>query len=408
MYNKYFEYLLSNNPQDVLSKNGVKIRKIINPLFLKLVPLTTKNKLTIESKCDINSDRPIIYAATHGFRDDIAFTLMTIQKHAYLLYGSIPDFYESFDGIALWANGSIIIDRKSKESRKAAIPKMEYAIDLSANILMYPEGVWNKNPNAIVQKLYTGIYKLAKSKNALVVPIATILVGNKGYSIQGEAYDMTKIDNSQYKLIIKRIENNINKIIDLDVYNNSEIKIIKEKASTALQLIEELKKEDDIEQLEQKVDCIISICEDNLDYMLNTFNEEYWSQQYNKNIEIEKNITNRIMILLKDILEVRDRICTDELRDKMVTLKWQLISKYCQCKRSDFQKFEPISKYWDDYLEKLIKTANGLYDYEIENTAHYVDQTEINEDDVFKILDNIPMTNQNCHVLAKIRKSKQK
>ena len=53
MYNKKLEYLLSNNPDEVLSSKGVKIRKAINPLFRRLVSLTTKNKLHIERKDDL-------------------------------------------------------------------------------------------------------------------------------------------------------------------------------------------------------------------------------------------------------------------------------------------------------------------------------------------------------------------
>ena len=49
-YNKLLEYQLSNNPDDVLSKYGVILRKIFNPIFRRLVPLTTKNKFHIERK----------------------------------------------------------------------------------------------------------------------------------------------------------------------------------------------------------------------------------------------------------------------------------------------------------------------------------------------------------------------
>ncbi len=403
MYNKYFEYLLSDNPKDVLSRTGVNIRKMIHPLFLYLVPFTTKNKLIIEGKTSVPLDRPIIYAATHGFRDDIAFTLKTIGKHAYLLYGSIPDFYQSIDGIALWLNGTIIVDRKDKNSKKASISKMEYAIDLSSDILMYPEGVWNKDPVVTVQKLYTGIYRLAKSKNALVVPVATILNGKNGYSLQGNAYDITELNYDKCFLIIKKINNNIKKIIDIIIYDNPEMEIVKQKSITILERISSINNNDNLEHIEKEINYLTMLNKNMLEHILNTFNEEYWNNKYSVNKEIEKSIIERIIILLKDAIEAEARICTDDLRDKMATLKWELINKHCQMKRDEFRNFEQVSEYWDNYLEELIKTANGLYDHEIEDVAHYIDKTQYSETEVYDILDNIEINKKNALILTKTR-----
>lgn len=289
MYNKKLEYLLSNNPDEVLSSKGVKIRKAINPLFRRLVSLTTKNKLHIERKAIIPKDRPIIFAPTHGFRDDIAFTIKTIGVHAYIVYASIPDFYYSMDGWALWSNGVVILDRKIKESRKAVIPKSERVIDLGTNLIIYPEGVWNKTPNLIVQKLYPGIYDIAKSKNALVMPVATILEDGVCHAILDEAFDITEYDREEGLKV---------------------------------------------------------------------------------------------------------------LRDKMATAKFELMEKYAKADRKDLQ---PVDQYWDKFLDELVATANGLYDYEIENTAQYKDKNEVSEDEVFAPFQNVEVTKENAKVLVKAK-----
>lgn len=290
MYNKPLEYLMSNNPDKVLSKQGVQIRKLINPLFRKLLPLTTKNKFHIVRKSIIPKDVPIIFAPTHGFRDDVALTLKTIDSHAYIVYGSMPDFYESIDGYALWCAGTILVDRKNKESRAAVKLKAERAIDLGANIVLFPEGVWNKTPNLIVQKLYPGIYDIAKNKKALIVPIATILEDGVCHAIMDEPFDITKFE-----------------------------------------------------------------------------------RQEGLNI----------------------------LRDKMATAKFELMEKYAHANRCDL---EPINQYWNKYLEDLISTANGLYDYEIENTAQYKDKNEISEEEVFAPFKNVEYTSQNARVLVKAKR----
>ena len=114
-----------------------------------------------------------------------------------MLYGSLPDFFYSIDGIALWLNGTVLVDRKDKKSRSSALDKMGRVIDLGGNILMFPEGVWNKSKNNLVLKLYPGIYKLAKQKNAIIVPIASIQVDNNCYSKRMNPIDITKYDERE-------------------------------------------------------------------------------------------------------------------------------------------------------------------------------------------------------------------
>lgn len=301
-YNKLLEYQLSNNPDDVLSKYGVILRKIFNPIFRRLVPLTTKNKFHIERKGTIPKElrytdkkgifrkkRPIIYVATHGFRDDVALTIKAIDRHAYILYGSLLDYYYSIDGLALWLNGSIIVDRKDKKSRASSVKKMEKAIDLGANLIIFSEGVWNKSKNKIVTKLYPGVYRVAKSRNAIVVPVATILENGVAHAIVEDAFDITLYD---------------------------------EKEGIAI------------------------------------------------------------------------------LRDKLATAKYELMEKYSKIEHKDL---EPVDEYWDNFLEDLISTANGLYDHEIEDCAEYKDKDEITEEEAFAPFQNVEITKENAKVLVKVK-----
>ena len=61
MDNKILEYLLNNDPDEVLSKNGVQLRKLINPLFRKVMMLFTSGKLEIVKRNDVPKDKKIIY-----------------------------------------------------------------------------------------------------------------------------------------------------------------------------------------------------------------------------------------------------------------------------------------------------------------------------------------------------------
>lgn len=198
MYNKFFEYLLNNEPKKVISKYGIFIRKLLNPFFVKvIVPLSTKNKLIVERKETIPKNKPVIFAATHGFRDDVASALKIIGKHTYILCGSLPDFYESTDGWALWLNGVIMVDRNDKQSRRASKAKVEYTLNLGTNILMYPEGTWNRTENMITLKLFPGIYDIAAATGALIMPLATIQEGNRVYAILEKPFNILNYDRKK-------------------------------------------------------------------------------------------------------------------------------------------------------------------------------------------------------------------
>lgn len=390
MYNKCFEYLLSNDPDDVISKSGILVRKAINPIYRKVIPFSTKNELIVERKEDVPKDKKIIYSATHGFRDDIVLTLKTIDAPVYLLYGSLLDFYYSIDGLALWLNGTIIVDRKDKKSRAAAILKMERALELGSNLLIYPEGVWNKEQSLIVQKLYTGIYDVAEKEEALVVPIATIQEGNKCYSIQGSAYDITNFTKDDCDDIKRLMQKNLIKCIDLIVYNTKRGDVLKQKLNYVLEKLKTVNVEQDISSIIKMLDTI-SILENEIVKTLR------------KEDDIELSIRN----LLVQARDAKKIIAVQNLRDKMATLKWELYEEHRRTTRESFSDFDPIFTYWDNYLEELIKTANGLYDYEIEDTAEYRDRNEISDIEVFRVLDNVEVTKQNALVLSKTRNKRK-
>ena len=204
MYNKFLEYLLDNNPKKVISKKGYRIRKAFSPLVRNVIaPLSSKNKYHIDKNKNLPKGRPLIFAPTHGLKDDIGMAIACTGRHTYLLFASLPDFFGTIDGPALWLNGVMLLDRKIKESRRAAKDKMEYAISLGADILMYPEGTLNKTKNLLVQKLFPGIYDVAKSCNALVVPVAITQEGKDVYSKVGDAVDICQYEKQEGLTVLR-------------------------------------------------------------------------------------------------------------------------------------------------------------------------------------------------------------
>lgn len=194
MYNKFIDRLLDNVPKKVLSKGSIRARKIISPVLRFAIPFVTPNsKLKVLRRTRLPK-QPVLFAPTHGFREDIEHTVVMAKRQAYVLNGSLTQLYRSIDGITSWLAGVIPIDRTKKESRASAKKKIVYALELGASVIMYPEGTWNKSPNQLMSGFFPGIYDVAKESGALVVPIATYRNGKKAYGIMEEAFDICAYD----------------------------------------------------------------------------------------------------------------------------------------------------------------------------------------------------------------------
>lgn len=197
MYNKFLEKYLDYAPGKVISQKGVIIRKVISPIVRFVVPFVTPNsKLTVVRRAKLPK-QPVIFAATHGFREDVEHTVVMAGRQAYMLNGVPKQLFHSFDGITAWLAGMVIIDRTDKQSRSSSVDKLVRVLELGSSVIMYPEGTWNKSPNELISGLFGGIYDVALKSGALVVPIATYRNGKKAYGIRGEAFDILQYDKAQ-------------------------------------------------------------------------------------------------------------------------------------------------------------------------------------------------------------------
>lgn len=203
MYNKFLEKYLDYAPEKVISPKGVIIRKVISPIVRFVVPFVTPNsKLTVVRRAKLPK-QPVIFAATHGFREDVEHTVVMAGRQAYMLNGVPKQLFHSFDGITAWLAGMVIIDRTDKQSRSSSVDKLVRVLELGSSVIMYPEGTWNKSPNELISGLFGGIYDVALKSGALVVPIATYRNGNKAYGIRGEAFDILGYDKAQGMQILR-------------------------------------------------------------------------------------------------------------------------------------------------------------------------------------------------------------
>ncbi len=283
MYNKFLEYLLQNEPEKTISQTGITLRRIMNPVVRKVLPLSTKTELKIIRR-EKMPNAPVIFAATHGFQEDIVDTLLIADRLAYILIGSLSQIFYSMDGIVAWIAGMILVDRMDQESRKAAKEKMIRVLKMGVSIIIFPEGTWNKSPNQMVSGLFPGVYDVAMATGAPIVPVATHREGKYVYGILDKGFDITKYERQQG----------------------------------------------------------ISF-----------------------------------------------------LRDRMATLRWELMEIDSFATRDEFPYGERADVYWTNYIDKLM-TEVEFYDYEIELNTKYVDKLAATPEEVFAFMKNIQLTKNNA------------
>ena len=118
-----------------------------------------------------NSDKPAIFVANHGFRDDALATVIAAGKPAYIYWGSLPLFFNTVDGIASSLVGEVVMNRKSKESKMASIDKSLKVLELGNGLIIFPEGGWNKTSERLILPLWKGVYKISSLGQFDVIPI---------------------------------------------------------------------------------------------------------------------------------------------------------------------------------------------------------------------------------------------
>ncbi len=206
--------LLLCEPKKSLSSLSIWFRKIIHPLLLLLVPFFMEYKQVMESKnqlLGINtpnqpfqlSKEPVIWCVNHGFKDDIAASIQA-TRHSYMFFGSLPHFFNTFDGIALFLNGVILCNRKSRKMKKASFDLSVQTLKKRNDLTIFPEGVWNKTPEKLVLDLWPGVYRLARETGCKVVPVIHYLAdphkkyeGNVIHTIVGDPVSMDGLDEQE-------------------------------------------------------------------------------------------------------------------------------------------------------------------------------------------------------------------
>ena len=136
-------------------------------LFLTLVGC----RFTIKGKHYFKNLGPAIVICNHNSLIDVPLSTpflpranKTIAKKSFIyvpLFGWIYQF------------GSVIVDRKNDQSRRASFEKMKYTLDKGLDMLIYPEGTRNKTSEPL-KSFYDGAFKLAIETQKPIIPVVLL------------------------------------------------------------------------------------------------------------------------------------------------------------------------------------------------------------------------------------------
>lgn len=181
----FYGYLLSDDVDKTISKNGILCRKYLNKLIKLIAPSFLRVRQDFEDRDILMPgvkhekivipDEPVIWAANHAFKDDTLASILAAKRNAYIVFGSLPQFYNSIDGFTAWLNGVVMTNRKVKSSRAASLKKSSKVVQYGTDIMMFPEGVWNKSPNKLLLDFWAGIYRTSSENGISVVPVVHYL-----------------------------------------------------------------------------------------------------------------------------------------------------------------------------------------------------------------------------------------
>lgn len=203
-------YLLDSEDRKAFSVEEIQKRAFFNKVMRMVGPAFLKSPQIFEDRAELKNlnkgslgepsipEGPVIYVANHGFHDDILGTVLACDRHAYVMFGSLPHFFNTIDGPLLYENGVVLVNRKIKNSKRESLTKCKMLLENGCSIIIYPEGVWNKSPNQFSLPLWNGVYRLAKETGATIVPIV--------HYINDPTYTKDKKDNPMHTVVDDAID----------------------------------------------------------------------------------------------------------------------------------------------------------------------------------------------------------
>jgi 1-acyl-sn-glycerol-3-phosphate acyltransferase len=139
----------------------------VSKVWMRIFFFFTGIRISIKGKEYFKKGETYIVSCNHNSLMDVPMTTPFIpgpnKTIAKKEMASIPIF-----GI-IYKRGSVLVDRKSEESRKKSFDSMKKVLNTGMHMCVYPEGTRNKT-TAPLQPFYNGAFRLSKETGHAIMP----------------------------------------------------------------------------------------------------------------------------------------------------------------------------------------------------------------------------------------------
>lgn len=146
------------------------LRDKLYPLLIQLTRTKVKYTVKVANAFAPLPDRPVIFAANHSAFQDIPIILRVTERRSYIFAGKQALAFE--DRLFFALNGSIWVDRKSREDMAACKTALLEYLKKGQSVLWFPEGTWDLTPNLLMLPMKWGVIDVAREAGAQIIPAA--------------------------------------------------------------------------------------------------------------------------------------------------------------------------------------------------------------------------------------------
>ena len=171
---------------------GTEIFRRISKVWMSVFLFFIGCSLRVKGKEHFKKGENYIVICNHNSMMDVPITTPFIpgpnKTIAKIEMAKIPLF-----GI-IYKRGSVLVDRKSEESRKTSYIKMKEVLQMGLHMCIYPEGTRNKTKEPL-QRFHNGAFRLAVDTGKSILPsvifyTATVLPHNKKFYLWPHRIEM--------------------------------------------------------------------------------------------------------------------------------------------------------------------------------------------------------------------------
>lgn len=148
----------------------IKLKDFLYPLLMFLTGTKVRYKVIKVNDYTTIPNKPIIFVANHSAFQDTPIMLRVTGRRSYIFSGTQNLAF--IDWVFFMLNGTLWVDRKSKEDMAASKDGILEYLKKNQSILWFPEGTWNLTPNRLMMSMKWGIIDMARQADAQIIPAA--------------------------------------------------------------------------------------------------------------------------------------------------------------------------------------------------------------------------------------------